>query len=404
VLDQAESSLRDRQRAQEQRRTLSEKLATLEQQRRRLERTVESAHADRTAWQTKWATLTTELGLPPKATPADVSDDLEAIAAILKRLDEIHSLEERIQGIDRDARQFADDARALLERLAPDLIAAPVEIAIPQLHQRLIQQREARSRRDELLTQADETQLALGETEAALQATEEALAELCRLAGCTDPAELPIALERARERSRLAGELQSVEAELMAGGDGLDLAALEREAQDVEAEAVAHELMTLSHHIEQELQPRRTDALERRIHAERDFGAMTGDDNAAVLAEAAEHTRASLRGHTEHYVRLRLAARLLREAIEQFRRQNRDPILTRASAYFARLTCSRLRRRGERFRRGRSADPGRRARQRRAGAGRGDEHRHPRSIVSGATAGPSRPSSRQLPAPALRRR
>jgi uncharacterized protein YhaN len=232
VLDQAESSLHARQRAQEQRRTLSEKLATLEQQRRRLERAVERAHADRTAWQSDWAALTTELGLPPKATPADVSDDLEAIAAILKRLDEIQSLEERIQGIDRDARQFADDARALLERLAPDLIAAPVEIAIPQLHQRLIQQREARSRRDELLTQADETQLALGETEAALQATEETLAELCRLAGCTDPAELPIALERARERSRLAGELQSVEAELMTGGDGLDLAALEREAQE----------------------------------------------------------------------------------------------------------------------------------------------------------------------------
>ncbi|MTW20839.1 ATP-binding protein [Allochromatium palmeri] len=339
LLDQAESSLRDAQRAQEQHRALSEKLATLEQQRRRLERAVQTAQTERAAWQLEWATLTAELGLPPKATPADVSDDLEAIAAILKRLDEIQSLEERIQGIDRDARQFADEARVLLERLAPDLPAVPVEVSVPQLHQRLIQQREARSRRDERRALADETQLELGETEAALQATEETLAELCRLAGCTDPDALPAALERARERARLADELQSVEAELMASGDGLDLAALERAAQDVEAEAVAHELMTLSQRIEQELQPRRTDALERRVHAERDFSAMTGADNAAVLAEEAERTRASLRGHAEHYVRLRLAARLLREAIEQFRRQHRDPILTRASAYFAQLTC-----------------------------------------------------------------
>ena len=339
VLDQAEAALRAGRRAAEHRRTLNEQRTTLEQQRRRLERALQQARADRTAWQTRWATLTAELGFSATATPADISDDLDSLASVLKRLDEIRSLDARVQGIDRDARQFSADTRALLEQLAPDLLTASVEVAVPQLHQRLIQQREARSRRDALRAQADQTHIDLSATEAALQTTEETLAELCRLAACADPDELPAALERARERVRLSDELRRVEAELMASGDGLDLAALEAEAQGVDAEAVAQERLALSRQIEQELQPRHADALERRIHAERDFSAMTGSDDAAVLAEEIERLRASLRHHTEHYVRLRLAARLLREAIEQFRRQHRDPILTRTSAYFAPLTC-----------------------------------------------------------------
>ena len=341
-LDQAEACLREGRRVQEQRRALSEKVATLQQQQHRLERALERARADRTAWQTGWATLTTDLGLPSTATPADVSDHLDAIAAILTCMDEVRRLEARIQGIDRDARQFAADTQARLESLAPDLLTAPVEISVPQLHQRLIRQREALSRRNALRTQADQTHIELGETEAALQATEETLAELCRLAGCTDPEALPAALERSRTSARLTEELRRVEDELIAGGDGLDLAALEQEAQGVETETVVHEHLRLGRLIEQELQPRHTEALERRIHAERDFSAMTGADSAALLAEEAERTRAGLRHQAEHYVRLRLAARLLREAIEQFRRQNRDPILARAGAYFARLTGARF--------------------------------------------------------------
>lgn len=66
---------------------------------------------------------------------------------------------------------------------------------------------------------------------------------------------------------------------------------------------------------------------------------MAGTDQAAALAEAAQQTLASLRSQSERYVRLKLAARILRDEIERFRRQHRDPILTRASGYFARLTC-----------------------------------------------------------------
>ncbi|MGQ9660400.1 MAG: ATP-binding protein, partial [Thermochromatium sp.] len=342
MLERAESRLREGQRLREQRQGIYDRIAMLNQQRQRLTQNLEHARAKRAAWQREWAALTAELGLSPTATPADVSDHLESIAAILKLMDEVRNLETRIQGIDRDADQFVADTRALLETLAPDLLAVPVEVAVPRLHQRLIEQREASSRRSERRALANQTRLEISEIEAALQATEETLAELCRLAGCSDPESLPEVLERARERRRLTEDLQQVEAELIASGDGLDLAALEQEAQGVEIEAVVSELARIEHAVEQELQPRYTAVLERRIHAERDFSAMTGSDEAALLAEEIERTCAALCSRVKRYVRVCLAARILREAIEQFRQQHRNPLLASAGAYFAALTCQRF--------------------------------------------------------------
>jgi len=101
-------------------------------------------------------------------------------------------------------------------------------------------------------------------------------------------------------------------------------------------------LTALKQRIDQELRPARETQLEQKLGFERDFQSMAGTDEASALAEQAQQTLSELRGHAERYVRLRLAARVLRDEIERFRRKHRDPILTRASVYFRKLTCGSL--------------------------------------------------------------
>jgi uncharacterized protein YhaN len=132
---------------------------------------------------------------------------------------------------------------------------------------------------------------------------------------------------------------QHVEAELVAGGDGLGVEALEAEAAGVDRDAVPAELTALHSRIEQELRPQRQDLFERKLTAEGALASMAGSDEASALAEQAQQTLSELRARAEHYVRLRLAARVLRDEIEGFRRRHRDPILTAAGRYFSRLTC-----------------------------------------------------------------
>jgi uncharacterized protein YhaN len=74
------------------------------------------------------------------------------------------------------------------------------------------------------------------------------------------------------------------------------------------------------------------------VGAERDFEAMAGGEEAPRLAEEAQQTLSSLRSQAERHVRVKLAALILRGEIERFRREHRDPILLRASVFFAKLT------------------------------------------------------------------
>ncbi len=339
ILTQAESRLRALQLTRDRRRDLQGTIADLETQARRLRLQVETAQGELDGWRADWATLMAGLGLPAEASPAEVSDDLQGIAEILGLVDEAAALRARVAGIDGDARRFEAAAHALLGRLAPDLLEGPVAEAVTRLHQRLGAQREAKSRLDELKTQAAQAEGEIGEAEASLRAADQTLAEPCRQAGCDHPDGLPAAEERSRERRQSEADLRAIESELIEGGDGLDLDALEAEARAADRDTVLQGLTAVTGRIERELRPEREGQLEAKLNAERDFSAMAGGDQASSLAEEAEQTLAALRAHAERYMRVRLAGRVLRDTIEQFRRQHRDPILAGASGYFVQLTC-----------------------------------------------------------------
>jgi len=338
LLDRAESHLRALEAAERRREALATAVAELDGRRQHLELEAASAATEHADWQVAWGALMRELGLRPDATPGEVADDLQAIADILQLVDEAAGLQSRVAGIDTDARVFAEATRGLLTRLAPDLLGRPLEEAVPELHRRLGEQREAKSRLAELITQATQAEQEVQTAQVDLQAADAVLASLCRQAGCDRPEDLPAIEERARQRAELSAALHRLETELIEGGDGLGLAALAQEAAAVDRDAVMTELDGLQARLAHELQPQREALLAHRINAERDFALMAGSDAAAALAEESEQTLAALRAQAERYVRVRLAARVLRDAIEGFRRQHRDPILARAGGHFAQLT------------------------------------------------------------------
>jgi uncharacterized protein YhaN len=287
-----------------------------------------------------WGQLMAELGLSADASPGELTDYLTGLELCLKQVDDAERLDARIQGIDADGVQFRAQVDTLLARLAPELRGRPVEEAVLQLHARLVRQREDQSRRDELDSQSRRAQQEVQQAQAAIQAADAVLAELCREAGCTEPDQLAAVEQRVQEHRALGRQLSEVETELVTAGDGLGIEALQEEAGQVDRDAVLAELTALEARIEGDLRPQQAALFEQKVEVERQFAAMAGDDAAAVLADEAQQSLSSLRAQGERYVRVKLAARILRDEIERFRRQHRDPILSRASGYFARLTCN----------------------------------------------------------------
>jgi uncharacterized protein YhaN len=340
LLDQAETQLRALQETERRRDLLAQEIAALEVSQRRLMLEVKTRQDERADWLAAWGALTAELGLAADAGPGELTDYLTGLDTCLKHLGEAERLDARIQGIDADGVQFRDQVDALLARLAPELRGRPVEETVLQLHARLVRQREDQSRRDALTAQSRRAQQEIQQADAAIQAADAMLAELCREAGCTDPDQLAAVEQRVQEHRELGRQLSEVETELVTAGDGLGIEALSEEAGQVDRDAVLAELTALEARIEGELRPQQAALFEQKVEVERQFAAMAGDDAAAALAEEAQQSLSSLRTQGERYVRVKLAARILRDEIERFRRQHRDPILSRASGYFARLTCN----------------------------------------------------------------
>jgi uncharacterized protein YhaN len=332
-----------RQRASEEgartRLALEHEIAELRERASRLSRELSDAQTAHAAWRTDWTALMTELGLAPDAGPGEVSDDLQAIADAVAKVEAATLLRTRIAGIDRDATAFIAQTRDCLGRLAVDLLERPVEEAILTLHARLDEQRAIKTRLEELRAQAIRTEEEIRDAETAIAAADRVLAELCRQAACETPEQLPLIEERVRDRRRLAAELEDVERALMRAGDGLGIAALAQEAAVVDQDRVVMRLAEIDARLEQELRPAHRALIEEKADADRALKAMGGEGTAAALAEESQQLLAGIRTQAEQYVRLKLAARILRDEIERFRRQNSDPILGRTSRYFARLTC-----------------------------------------------------------------
>ena len=235
-------------------------------------------------------------------------------------------LSDRLVGIDRDARVFAESVAGLARRCAEDLVGRAPHDAIREIHRRLEVARGARSLREGLEGQRLEQENALREIEGRRIATQNLLRELCGEAGVADESLLPAVEEAANAAAQLRIE-----------GDPRALEELvDRHATtDLDAEIAA-------------LQPaiaRANGEIERLARewadAERNFRAVDGTPHAAAKAQEIAELRAELRRQAEDYLRDQLAARMLAEGLERYRERNAGPVLRAASRYFNGLTRSR---------------------------------------------------------------
>jgi hypothetical protein len=339
LIGRAEDRLRAMEEGARARLALEREVADLDERKRHLTLELAEANAALQEWQADWTALMAELGLAPEASPGEVSDHLQTIADALKQAESALAVQARIQGIDRDAAAFQAESRERFARLAPDLMERPIQEAVTILSARLSEQRAHKTRLEELIGQANRTEEEVRGSETAAAAAAQVLAELCRQADCNSPDQLPLIEERVRERRRLADQLSEVESGLIQAGDGLGIAALAEEGADIDQDRVVARLQALDARLEQELRPAHRALIEQKADADRMLKAMGGEGAAAAVAEETQQLIAAIRTRAEQYVRIKLAARILRDEIERFRREHSDPILKSASSYFRSLTC-----------------------------------------------------------------
>ncbi|RMG33552.1 MAG: hypothetical protein D6725_15455 [Planctomycetota bacterium] len=340
AIDRSRSVLRELEERRTRRAALLERLADA---RRRVEdarRAAAEADAELKRWQGEWADAVRALGLEQDAKPTRARAVMDTIDEILKRVDESHSVSERIDEIDRYLRAYQERARELIDRVAPDLLATfenSVELAVSELADRSARAQRDSERRESLREQLESEQRKLREAKTAIETASERLCKLCEQAGCSSADELPAIEERVRQRNELMNELRNVEAQLTTLAGGKELQQWLAEVETFEPDQVDAQLKELADGIAQ-LEEQQKELSTRRGELRNELARIDGSDRAAELQEQMELLLESIRSNAEQYIRLRLAQQVLRQAMERFRERSQGPVLQRAGEIFAHLT------------------------------------------------------------------
>ena len=294
---------------------------------------VAAVEAEIAAWQADWAVAVAGLGLPAGAGPAEARSTVQRCEELAKAADEARRLAADLAAAEAEAARFAADAAALAAVVgmdgSPDAIASGMRQAVEVAQQ-------AASRRAALREQAAAGASAVADAESAVASAVADLAALCRVAGCEVDA-LPEVERRSAERRDLEDRLKQRDRELLTLNHGEPTDELAAEASAVDEPTLAVRLADLDAQATA-LDDRRRDLDQRIGRAAAKLDGWAGGDAAADAADRAQTVLARAREAAARYVRLRMAAGILRQGIERHRKRRQGPLLRRASELFAALT------------------------------------------------------------------
>ena len=306
-------------------------------QKRRATEELDRALADFATWKTEWGAAVQSLALQPDVRPAIVQSLIESYTELFAKLDEADSFRRRIYGIDQDIEEVEKSVRELAARVDPRLDSSDIVRCVGRLSDLLKRATADEASRLSLEQQERDLVRRLAEAATKRRQASEGLEALCREAGCQSPDQLDEAERLSAAFARLKEQLAELETAIVQAGEGVPLETLISDAEGINPDDLPPRLdRAVQDARAQELE--RARLLEEKGAEEAELRRMAGGSDAAAAADELQETLASLRGHVEHYLRVRAAAMLLRKEVERYREANQNPLLVRAGQLFRTLT------------------------------------------------------------------
>ncbi len=324
--------------SRQQRRQLENEIVSLEARVQTVIEDYQQAEDKYHRWKGQWHDLLERFGLQADITPREMSGFINKLRDLFEQQKAAEDHGMRIKGIDRDAEQFTSQVEKLLQSTEVTLADHSVENAVRRLNALLSENRSTSKQQEQLQKQIHDADAELQSAEATIDASKALLNELCAEAQVEDVAALDEAESNSAECLKSRKMLEAVEQEILQAGEGASISDLEAETQGIDPDELPGQIEALDYKINNELEPGRTELAQTRGREEKELELMDGNDDAAELADRAQAVLAGIRANAEQYVRVKLAARVLRDEIERYRKENQGPLIKRASEHFSALT------------------------------------------------------------------
>jgi uncharacterized protein YhaN len=334
----AEERLQHLEESAKRQAALLEAVDKAAREQQRLAQAVTRAGDELAAWGEQWRGLVAGLGRSGDLLPLEAMEMMEALQGCFDRLRQADELQKRIDGIDRDATLLENEVARLAREIAPDLAAQPVEQAIAALRQVL----EQAVKEATLAAELDQEIIAVGDELALVGVTvrglEERLGQLLAEARCHHEEEAAEVIRQAGLRRQLEDKLFAGEERLAMLCPGMSEEEVAVELQEVDVAQLPGLVAQLQVRLRERLDPE-VNRLSQLIGQQQSLlAAMDGAPRAALLQEEVEAEGARLRRLAHRYAQVKVAERVLRQAIERYREEHQSPVIELAANYFRRLT------------------------------------------------------------------
>ncbi|KAA5543229.1 AAA family ATPase [Roseiconus nitratireducens] len=295
----------------------------------------------REQWDRDWKDAIESFSGKVDSSPAVISKRLKKISKMFAVRRERNALIGRIESINDDNANYADQVAQLAERLGiPITASGSSEELACELHRRLMEAKSAAEHYRRLERERDELRQELRTESSTLSAADSELSMLCREAGTQQTEALPEIESRAKEKLRAAADVRQAEAQLtlIARGENLESFVERVQSQDPaeldrQIEGLQADLADLR---------RRREAAQRQVGGlKREVDAIDGGDRAAELNQEIQLISGRIQREAQQYAKLRIASLILRQSIDHYRREHESPVLKLACEAFRDLTCGR---------------------------------------------------------------
>jgi uncharacterized protein YhaN len=289
--------------------------------------------------QSEWASEMERLGLEQSALPEQANNRLDTLGDLFSKFKEVDRFRTRLQHIDRDAQLFSTDVASLCAAIAPELHKLPAEQALSALVQQLEQARVADREHKGLIARQAELTLALQQAQQRGEQAKIQLDEMLRQAQVSDYDQLAPAADQARERREHELAASELEDEILGFCAGATLPDFVAEVEkELSCEQSLQQRMALAEQTLAELKEQRDAVIGQIRAAEIELQKFDGSSRAAEANAQCESIAAQLEVELQSLAVRRVAAVVLKAAIERHREKNQGPILGRASQIFQQIT------------------------------------------------------------------
>lgn len=252
----------------------------------------------------------------------------------------IQNIQDDIAGKQNKCHDFESQGDQLATLLEEDLSPhVSCEHWVRGLLKRLNESKEQDVRIGEMEKRITEIETNIKQLEGEMDELESILAVSKDQYGCADQAALRELIRKSREYKRIDQQKKETEIAVRESGDGLIVETLEMEVEEMgDPDAIQSQIYEIEQKINQLAQ--QVDSEQQQLWSlKQKFEAWDGSQaDAAEQAQNAQNYLAEVDQYWNQYLRIELARRLLKRAIDQFRQQNESSILELAGAFFAKLT------------------------------------------------------------------